>query len=397
MLQAERSQRERAERAALELKGVLLEAALKVDGERLESLRRDDPSIPGKWEAVDWSAFFKSVNLVMRGWGSAVVDDASVLRLRREHAQQMEAMKASVQKLEQGNLQLREALETQRTISSAVAETAKTGLSPAPQGATPSYVEILSACRLLKKVFRQKIPTQFAKLLSGGERAGSDLSTVLERYWIEVYLIGHYGLAAVQEIEALTGDLTNAVGGTTSLKRAMQDLSEATVLAGSLSLENPNSVLKVVSLTETGQHLFQAMFGEAPLENEWERLNRLHEGAKYPEHTLAALAFAMHARKRGWATQVLPENPKSDLCLFKDGESLRVEVELSPKERGPKRWPALAKINDGRVALCAGTVAVREALVKQAGGSGFAADLETLLPQKYLSMTEASPLWSRTW
>jgi hypothetical protein len=83
--------------------------------------------------------------------------------------------------------------------------------------------------------------------------------------------------------------------------------------------------------------------------------------------------------------------------LFKGGERLHVEVELSPKERGPKRWPALAKINDGRVALCAGTVAVREALVKQAGGSGFAADLETLLPQKYLSMTEASPLWSRTW
>ena len=130
---------------------------------------------------------------------------------------------------------------------------------------------------------------------------------------------------------------------------------------------------------------------------------RLHEGDRFPEHTLAVLIFALHARKRGFATQVLPpvEGSKAvpDLLALRGEEKWYVEVELGQKE-SPAKWRNQAKLNGGKVALCAATPATRQRLVGDCRLdklSGMAADLETLIKVKFQTITEETPLWLEEW
>ena len=68
LLQAERDLRRKSEEANRAIRQVLVETANRFDGTRLESLRRDDPSIPANWGALDWKKFFEDVAAPSRGW-----------------------------------------------------------------------------------------------------------------------------------------------------------------------------------------------------------------------------------------------------------------------------------------------------------------------------------------
>jgi hypothetical protein len=118
---------------------------------------------------------------------------------------------------------------------------------------------------------------------------------------------------------------------------------------------------------------------------------------------MAVIAFTMHARKRGWATQVLPEikGTKSvpDVWIMRGKEKLYVEVELGDKERVSK-WRNQSGLNEGCVALCAATQKTRARLVgdcKLDKLAGMATDLETLVRGKFKELNSASPLWLEDW
>ena len=76
-----------------------------------------------------------------------------------------------------------------------------------------------------------------------------------------------------------------------------------------------------------------------------------------------------------------------------------MEVELGQKE-SPSKWRNQAKLNDGKVALCAATPETRKRLVGDCVLDklpGLATDLETLVKVKFKEIREDTPLWLEEW
>jgi hypothetical protein len=123
----------------------------------------------------------------------------------------------------------------------------------------------------------------------------------------------------------------------------------------------------------------------------------------FPELALATLIFAMHARKRGWATHILPPLENSPvipaLRVSKDSEKWSVKVALDPKE-SPLDGVGQAESNAGKVALCAATPEMRQRFAgacRRASVPGLATDLETLIRARYGTITHETPLWAESW
>jgi len=219
-----------------------------------------------------------------------------------------------------------------------------------------------------------------------------------------LYLIEHWRLAASMELEEALAGTVGVSAGSGSMHRVLEDMEKANVLTFEiLDLKSPRTVLKLYRLSPEGEKLYQALFQIRAYENDWSRLIRLHEGARFTDHTLAVLAFTMHARKRGWATQVLPEVKKTksvpDAWVMRGDEKLYVEVELGEKERVSK-WRNQAVLNGGRTVLCASTQKSRARLVGDCRLDhlpGLATDLESLVRGKFREINSTSPLWLASW
>ena len=175
-----------------------------------------------------------------------------------------------------------------------------------------------------------------------------------------------------------------------------------------LEMSAPNTSLAMLQLTEDGRELCQVL-GWSIAETERQRVNRYHQGEQYPQHTLALMIFAMHARFRGYRVGVLPKlemvqtNAVPDVSVSRcypgsPPETTFVEVELSSKELDAK-WRNLSQLQ-GRVALCARNAKRRARLVgdcKLKNLHGIATDLETLIACKVPDITDETPLWIEEW
>ena len=409
LLQAERDLRRKSEDTIRAMRQVLVETANRFNGTRLEALRRDDPSIPANWGALDWKKFFDEVSAPSQGWINTAAPD---MHAQRELLRQITELQSA---LNQAELDLEDERAKIAVVSApALVPTETTGadqtmaladaIADLPSDATPAMTVIVQDTKKTLGNFPQKIPVAFSSMLSGGGRSGGDLVRVFQRYWLILYLIGHWRLAASMELEEALAETVGVSAGSGSMRRVMLDLEKANVLVSEIiELKSPRTALKLYRLSSDGEKLYQALFQSRPNENDWSRLIRLHEGARFPEHTLAVIAFAMHARKRGWATQILPEVTESksvpDIWIMRADEKLYVEVELGEKERVAK-WRNQAPLNDGRTALCAATQKSRARLVgdcKLDKLPGMATDLETLVRGKFKEVNEASPLWLTSW
>jgi hypothetical protein len=252
--------------------------------------------------------------------------------------------------------------------------------------------------------FPQKVPSAFSNILSGGERRDGDLARVFQRYWLALYLIGRWRLSASMELEEVLAAAVGVSSGSGSMRRVLLDMEDARVLLPEvIKLKSPYTALKLYRLSPEGEKLHQALFQTQAFENDWSHLIRLREGASFPEHTMAVLGFTMHARKRGWATQVLPEvsGAKSvpDAWVMRGDERLCVEVEMDEQEHLSK-WRDLSVLNDGRAALCATTQKARAQLTghcKRDHLPGLATDLESLITGKFKELNSVSPLWMLDW
>jgi hypothetical protein len=270
-----------------------------------------------------------------------------------------------------------------------------------PSNVTPSLIVIVEDTKKMREKFPKKTPTAFTNMLSGGERSGGDLTRVFERYWLILYLIGHWRLTAAMELEEVLAETVGVSAGSGSVERVLLDMEKANILLiGKLELKLPPTVLKLYRFSSEGEKLYQSLFAARPYENDWSRLIRLHEGQRFPEHTLAVLAFTMHARKRGWATQVLPDvASQPDAWIMRGDDKYYVEVELGENENVAK-WRSQSTLNDGRTALCVATQKSRTHFVgccKLDKLPGMATDLETLIKGKFKLIDSSSPLWLEDW
>jgi hypothetical protein len=172
------------------------------------------------------------------------------------------------------------------------------------------------------------------------------------------------------------------------------------LLVGKLELKLPRTVLKLYRFSSEGEKLYQSLFAARPYENDWSRLIRLREGDQFPEQTLAVLAFTMHARKRGWATQVLPDvTPAPNAWVMRGDEKYFVEVALGDTESIAK-WRSQSILNAGRTALCVATQKSRNHLVGECKLNklpGIATDLESLIMGKFKNINSDTPLWLEDW
>jgi hypothetical protein len=161
----------------------------------------------------------------------------------------------------------------------------------------------------------------------------------------------------------------------------------------------------LVSLTNDGRDFVEDELQQPAVESDWEKLERGHEGERFPRHTASVLAFAYHARLRGWQVEVMPEATKKsnavpDVWVSKDDEEYYVEVEVMGKGGSRKRrrkW-ALSYDLQERVAVSTPDrnrrrVAVAE--IRDRHFAGVATDLATLTANDRSGST--GNLWLERW
>jgi len=423
LLAAEQTLRQAAERDLHELISVLAEVAVRLDGSRLEEMRRIDPSVPSRWMAGEWRKFFAGVSFLSPVWAE-----------RRERSQEKvleQKVRAQQDEIERLTSELAIAATTQPPVVEETQAPAKPQPAPrrkkevaaepprmvlaastAPDGMTPSVAAVLADLRTMLESLPEKCPMAWATRLNGSSGPGSkddNAAKSWRRKASVVYLIGRWRINSKLEIEHLLALAEGMKNNSGSLHRILDKLIKSRILEGDLQRMSGvfNATLKLFRLTEDGRKFYAALFEREAEESEWERINRLHEGERFPDHTLAILIFTLHARARGWNTQVLPPVADTkavpDVRVQRGQEDHLVEIELSTKEHDAK-WRNLAAINGGRVVLCAGTSEKRARLVgdcKLMKLPGLATDIETMKGQcSYEDIDEASPdmpLWAESW
>lgn len=401
LFKAERDLRQKSEGTIEALRKVLVDTANRFDGKRYEALRRSDAAIPDNWGAGEWRSFFEDVPVPSWGWHEGT---ASEFRRQR-------ALEAQVAELEQMLLKAQRELEEERAKRSEVPGPAPAtqpapadALKDLPEHMTPAFSVMVEESKKQYENAPKKPPAAFAGILEGGNRAGGDLLRASQRYWIVLYLIGRWRLTSNMEIESVLAETVGVSSGSGSLRRVIKDLNKSNILTTEiLDLKSPYTALKLNRLSEEGERIYQSLFGARPVESDWSRMIRLHEGERHPGHALAVLAFTLHARKRGWATEVMPQvtdsKARPDACVLRGPEKIYVEVELGEKENGAK-WRNLHELNSGRIGLCSSTPKTRARLVADCQLDhlpGLATDLETLVRGNFNQITPASQLWLMQW
>ena len=386
LLKSERARRDALESDRDGLVELLTRLAQQHDGQRLEDLRRENPGTPKHWSAQEWEAFFSrpAQPKPVIAWGNQSGGNnghtANNGNGKDGHA--------DVQALRQLQQEIRN-LRTQWEHSQPVAVSERS-LETGAQSTIP-----------LAAFSPPVVPYKFKGLL--GQHGLTELRW--RRGSMLLFLMATRGTNAHLELDAVIAQREGLSYRSNSTKKPLENLAAAgLVIAETLRMESGDfrTALKLARLTDSGRELCQALDWSV-IESDWERLLRLHQGLEQPRHTLAVLYFALLARVRGWATEIVPDvagKIAPDVRVAKGDQRLYVEVELGSRgdEKQTAKWKHLADLQ-GRVAICAPNVSVRERLVKDcqlAKIGGLATDLATLVAKKYHE-AQNEPLWFKEW
>ena len=391
LLKSERARREALESDRAGLVELLTRLAQRHAGQRLEDLRRENPATPKHWSAQEWEAFFsrpEQPNQVL-AWGQPAVDNGCNVPSDAQ----------ALQQLQQEMRNLRTQVEHSQPVANDQRpfDFAQDRLATKADSPVPSRLSSVSLTAFAPPV----VPYKYKGLL--GQHGLTDLRW--RRGSMLLFLMASRGMNAHLELDALIAQREGLSYRSNSTKKPLENLAAAgLVIAETLRMETDDfrTALKLTRLTDTGRELCQALDWPV-IESDWERLIRLHQGLAQPRHTLAVLYFALLARVRGWATEIVPDVDGSaapDMRVAKDELNLYVEVELGSRgdQKQTAKWKHLADLQ-GRVAICAPNVTVRERQVKDcqlAKIGGVATDLATLVARKYHE-AENEPLWFKEW
>lgn len=426
LLDAEKHFRQQAENSLRELRGVLAELAQRLGGMQLEEYRRADPLAPGNWSSDQWRKFFADLSSALRveSWGRK--ENVELERLQAENRELSVKLQAAYQELSRARMSQDEAkkvsnLDGLESLSEVIQSepgnseesknldtTLTSNQYPSASNLSPVLVhsELLGDLRAL--AIPHSMPMRFEGRFPRIGLKDVDWSKQVRRKLFVLYLLSR-GLDIRLEIDHLISQVEGISSRTGALRRVYDGLAEKNLISTDvMEMSAPNTSLAMLRLTDDGRELCRILSWE-PMQTERERLNLLHEGLQYPQHTLGVLIFAMHVRFRGYRAGVLPAVDKGKTAAVPDvwiepvvsenqKSSLFVEVELSNKEL-PEKWRNLSNLQ-GKVALCARSVQRRARLVgdcKLKNLHGLATDLETLIAPKVPEITSATPLWVEEW
>ena len=417
LLDAERHFRGQAENALRELRSVLTEQAQRMAGSQIEDARRIDPIAPENWGPERWRKFF--ANLPERGTGNGWNDNlpGELERLKGENQtlKNKLALLSSSSFLASGDSD--PAISSEQIIQDSFPVPLESTALPQP-ASDPTVVDIDPHCLtfahqdLLRELRALRFPiTLPARFESHFPKVGlkeADRERQVRRKLYVLYLLSR-GLDIRLEIDHMISQMEGIGSRTGALRRLYDSMVEKNLISCEvMEMSAPNTSLAMLQLTQDGSDLCQIL-GWDVKETERQRINRMHQGVQFPQHTLAVMIFAMHARFRGYRVGVLPElggvqtNAIPDISVSRSLldeklESIYVEVELSNKELDEK-WRNLSQLQS-RVALCARNVKRRTRLVgdcKLKNLHGVATDLETLIACKVPDISQETPLWAEEW
>jgi hypothetical protein len=417
LLDAERHFRQQAEYALRDLQAVLTELALKITGPEIEAARRLDPYAPENWGAERWRQFFSALPMGSgnRGWNEELRGELERLRAENRALRSKPARLASASApalpgaQDQNSLQMPapggESSPAVLESAPGVADTMGCDESP-QQACSYAHSDLLGELRALR--LPDSLPVRFQDHFPRVGLNLSDWQRQLRRRLYVVYLLSR-GLDIRLEIDHLISQVEGIGARSGALRKLYDSMVERNLASREvLAMSAPNTSLAMLQLTQDGSDLCQALDWPV-VESERQRIQRLHEGDRFPQHSLAILIFAMHARLRGLRVEVLPDLPgvetraAPDVAVIMDqagqpGEKLYVEVELSLKELDEK-WRNLDRLQ-GRVALCARNTQNRARLVgdcKLKNLHGLATDLESLITCKVPDISTSTALWVEEW
>ena len=382
LLEAERELRELAERRLREYGDLCRWLAHELGlGERLEALRTQRPDIPASWGPEEWRRFFREgLAEKQRGW-----------RIERRIENRIETPGAT----------------TVLTATSAAAP--PTSPAQGVEGRAKAHGDGAHGDRPLSPALRPQGRPCATSRVERLKRLDVQIPSRLKRFFsrppkkrkreLQVLFLLAQGYTVRLEVDLALARAGGIKPRSGSVRRVIQSLAERDLIEEEVwSLGRPQMSLALLRLTDTGRALVRELGWQAQ-ENEWERLMRLHEGARYQAHAVAVLIFAFHARLRGWEAAVLPEvegPTPPDVWVGRGEEGYFVEVELSDKEHETK-WRNNAALNRGTVAVVAATPERLRLLAGDIRKQGFqvvGTDLATLVATPYTEVREGDPLWT---
>jgi hypothetical protein len=417
LLDAERHFRGQAENALRELQSVLTELAQRMAGSQIEDARRSDPAAPENWGPERWRKFFASLPLraAGNGWNDNLLGELERLKGENQSLRGKLVSLASSSFIASANNNSAKGSE-QPTLDSLPVPLASTPLpQPAsdptlvdlnPQGLTFAHLDLLRDLRAHRLPIT--LPARFQNHFPKVGLNEADWERQVRRKLYVLYLLSR-GLDIRLEIDHLISQVEGIGSRTGALRRIYDSMVKKNLLSQEvMEMSAPNTSLAMLQLTQDGRQLCHIL-GWAVAESERQRINRMHQGTQFPQHTLALMIFAMHARFRGYHVDVLPQlegvqtNAVPDICVSRrllddELETIYVEVELSNKELDEK-WRNLAQLQS-RVAICARNAQRRVRLVgdcKLKHLHGVATDLETLIACKVPDISQNTPLWAEDW
>lgn len=410
---SERAAGEAAQCLTTEFRSLLLNVLEKLTGELIQAERNHDPHAFTSWTPARWREFLAHPGVVAALRKANVPDrpqeaaaQAEIERLSDEIAGWRVKYEQSQAALKQAKHALGEKDDYARKLEADLRRRQQSDRRlegnndlPEPRPATVSpqagvYAEILAR---IGPNWREPLPPPaFREQVSGAESRWRRQSMAL-------FVVGQYGFNARVEVEHLVGVASGLNSRSTSLREAIDHLTGSGVLlAKSLRMTcgEKSSTLGLLELSTNGKELCRSL-GWEPVESERERLARLAGSrSEMNDYTFAVLAFALHARMRGWRAEVLPVVSKlarPDVCVVQGDEAWYVSI--LPDEKSDA-WRSLAALQGNKAAICTTTLALRKRLVaecRQAGIGGAATDLETLVPTPLKKLSPDCPLWSETW
>ena len=408
LVEAERELRLNAERMARAYREVMTEAAFRLAGQKLEELRRASPDAPDGWTPADWRDFWLTVHLNGGSrWTKENGSGAKLTALEQENLSLRERLERAQIELAQAQKELAAHRMQAAQVQQAQTETKPT--NPAKREAERILIpEELPAThrRFVEELKALEIPRP--PLYYEHHLRAQENPLRYRRKVLILYVLARGGYSTRMEIDRVISVTEHLSERTGSVRTPAEELVTAGLLvSGTIRMSSPfETGLALYRLSEDGKALCR-LWGWEPVESEWERLDRLHQGEVQQAHSVALLAFALHARLRGWSAAILPQvegtNAAPDALVEKDGERWYVEVERGSGSR--RKWQNLAGLNGGKAALCAADEEGRARLVRDCKAlrlGGAATDLKTLIfingeLRKMVDITPADELWLERW
>jgi len=429
LYEVERNKRKAAESGTQDLMDLLRVIAMRMDGLHYEQMCKEDPTIPARWSIFDWKKYFLSIQPPASNsgndWGGHTRNSKPADNFAEENIH-LRAAKAKLQE------QLDEAQVELMKIKNAPTRNAKkhkltavpaANTPPGDQGIPKSTVKndealpitttdpALAAQALKEPSSYAGILMDFQKFLLHPVQPPEEYALLSsdgrswQRYTGIIYLLGKWGITSKIEIDALVAQANGISSGSGSIRNTLERLAEYKYLHTQvLVMDKIGVALRFYRLTEEGRALYKAITREDAAESEWTRLDKHTTSDSSEENTCACLAFAMHARRRGWGFRVLTGEGilfTANMQVKRDQENFNVRLVLKPLSSGDAAGlHVLAEENGGRVAFCTATEEMRKDLVqfcRQQNLPGLATDLASLMAPGYTKLNLTDELWKESW